>query len=486
MAHLFEYGVRAITEGIRKGEFSVYELAQSCCDQVERYEPTLHALLFYDREDVLEQARKLDSGPKTGKLIGVPVIIKDNIQVAGWPLSCASKILANYQSPYDARAIEALRREGALLLGKANLDEFAMGSSSEHSAFGPSFNPWDITRVPGGSSAGSAVAVSAYYAPLALGSETGGSIRQPAAFTGCVGLKPSYGRVSRYGLVAFGSSLDQIGPMSRSIEDAALCLEVLSGKDVQDPTSSQLPAFLEEDGSLPSCTAKNLQIGFVPEHLGEGCDPEVAQSIHNLLKRLEDQGASCVELSMPFNHYSVQTYYILATSEASSNLGRFDGIRYGLREEGESFAELYTKTRGVGFGTEVKRRIMLGTFSLSAGYQEAYYKQALGVRNRIAHEYQEAFRKVDIVLGPTTTTTAFPLGQKVADPLSMYLCDLYTIGANLAGIPALSLCCGFDAQNLPIGVQLQAGIGNERKLLQVGALLESFTGGLPKPKILLD
>lgn len=465
----------AIAAAVRSGELNARDVAASALSTLDSWEPRLHALLSCDREQVLREADALSDEAKQGPLAGVPIVVKDNIQVSGHSLTCASKILEGYRSTFDATCIARLKQAGAIVLGKANLDEFAMGSSCEHSAYGPTRNPWDTDRVPGGSSGGSAASVAAGYAPISLGSDTGGSIRQPAALSGCVGLKPSYGAVSRYGLVAFASSLDQIGPFANSVQDAALCLDVMAGPCGMDSTVRQsawqpITPTLRKDAS----ELKGKRIGWVPSHLGEGCAPDVAASVRESLKRLQAAGAELVELDFSYAKYVVHVYYILATSEASSNLARFDGVRYGLRREAESLTEQYSASRGAGFGPEVQRRIMLGTFALSSGYQDAYYKRARKVQELISQEYARAFERCDLVLGPTSPSTAFKLGEKQDDPLSMYLCDVYTIGANLAGLPALSMPCGYDSAGLPIGLHLQAPRWHDAELCRAASAMEAL------------
>ncbi|MCK6439975.1 MAG: Asp-tRNA(Asn)/Glu-tRNA(Gln) amidotransferase subunit GatA [Planctomycetes bacterium] len=460
-----------IAAGVRDGKFSALDVAKSFCKQIEKLEPKLHALLHYNHDAAIRDAKGSDQGTKGLRLAGVPIVVKDNICVDNQPLTCGSKILKGYRSTYSATAINRLIDEGAFIIGKSNLDEFAMGSSCEHSAYGPTHNPWDTARVPGGSSGGSAAAVAACYAPISLGSETGGSVRQPASLTGIVGIKPSYGRISRYGLVAFGSSLDQIGPFARTVEDAALALEIMSGPDDNDSTtlSAAPEAYV---ANLDKRDLKKFRVGYVPEHLGEGCDPAIRKSVESAIALLKSEGATIVELKLSDPGFSVATYYIVAPCEASSNLSRFDGIRYGPRKDGEDLLQLYMNTRGEGFGHEVKRRIMIGTFALSAGYQDAFYKKALKVRELTRREYAHAFEKCDVMVGPTSPNTAFKIGENVGDPLKMYLCDIYTIGANLAGIPAMSIPCGYDDAGLPIGLHIQAPMEGEMEMLQVAYGME--------------
>lgn len=472
-----------IAAKVSSGAVSAREVAEACIGRIAACEPGLHALLHHDPEQVLEAADKVDGNERLrgGALAGVPIVIKDNIQVAGMPLTCASKILGQYRSTFTATAVQRLLDAGAVVIGKSNLDEFAMGSSCEHSAFGPTFNPWDRTRVPGGSSGGSAAAVAAGYAPIGLGSETGGSVRQPASLCGTVGYKPTYGAVSRYGLVAFASSLDQIGPFSRSVADTALCLSIMAGLDPNDSTSRPSAEWVNSQKAPSASDLKGLRIGVVDAHFGEGIDPEVSKVVQSAIAGLESRGAEVVKIQMPVSGYSVQVYYIIATSEASANLSRFDGVRYGLREVGDGgLVDLYQRTRGAGFGTEVKRRIMLGTYALSAGYQDAYYKRAIAAQDAMRREYADCFEKCDIIVGPTSPTPAFPIGANTGDPLAMYLCDLYTIGANLAGVPAISLPIGFTAGGLPVGIQLQGPHGSDWRVMEIASAVEAAVGTGPR------
>lgn len=391
--------------------------------------------------------------------------IKDNINVKGYPTTCASKILQSYISPYDATVIERLRRAGALIVGKTNMDEFAMGSSTEYSAFFKTRNPWDLERVPGGSSGGSAVAVAVRSAPLSLGSDTGGSIRQPASFCGVIGLKPTYGRVSRYGLVAFASSLDQIGPFARKTEDIALIMEVISGHDPRDSTSSkrEVPKFTQELGK----NIKGLRVGIVKEFMEDGVEEGVKRAFEGFLKEMEKEGAYIEEISLPHVKYAIPCYYIIAPSEASSNLARYDGVRFGYRtEKYQDLIDMYSKTRDEGFGPEVKRRILLGTFALSAGYYDAYYLKAMRVRRLITQDFEKAFERVDLIATPTSPTVAFRFGEKTDDPIAMYLSDVFTVSVNLAGLPGISIPIGMS-NNLPVGGQLIGKAFDEASLLRV-------------------
>ena len=468
----------AIAEGVRSKRFSAVEVSKAFLERAKALNPKLNAFLVLFEKEALAQAQAADKAVAEGKkprLAGVPVAIKDNINIKGAPTTCSSKILAGYVSPYDATVIAKLRAEGAVFLGKTNLDEFAMGSSTENSAFGPTRNPWDVARVPGGSSGGSAAAVAARLAPLALGSDTGGSIRQPAALCGLVGMKPTYGRVSRYGLVAFASSLDQIGPFARDVRDAALLESVIEGHDPRDSTSADFkPQDLLAGLEGP---IKGLKIGVPKECFEMKFDADIGDSIQRAIKIFKEKGAEVIDVSLPTMISGLSVYYLIAPSEASANLARFDGVRYGhsaARKQGEgmSLLELYEKTRGEGFGPEVKRRIMLGTYALSAGYYEAYYGKAQRVRTLIRKDFEAAYQKVDLLLTPTTPTPAFKFGDKVADPLQMYLNDIFTIPCNLAGVSGISLPAGLS-NGLPIGVQLMGKPFEEDVLLRASYALES-------------
>lgn len=405
-----------------------------------------------------------------GKLFGLPIVVKDNICLREYPATCASKILKDFITPYDATVIERLFAEDAVIIAKANMDEFAMGSSNENSAFGPVLNPHDVTRIPGGSSGGSAVAVAVGLTPLALGSDTGGSVRQPAAHCGVVGLKPTYGAVSRYGLVAYASSLDQIGPLASDVESAALLYSVIAGHDERDSTSSLIAVTDFQNEMLKG--VKGLRIGLPREYFGDGLDGEIRTAIESVIAKLKSEGAEFVEVSLPHTEFAIATYYIIADAEASSNLARYDGVEYGLRAKNDDLISMYTNTRHEGFGTEVKRRIMLGTYVLSAGYYDAYYQKAMKVRSILRQEFADVFTSVDVLMTPTTPTTAFKIGEKSDDPLEMYLSDIYTVSANLAGVPAMSLPIGKDNKNLPIGLQLTAKHFDEAMLFRVGKSVE--------------
>jgi aspartyl-tRNA(Asn)/glutamyl-tRNA(Gln) amidotransferase subunit A len=452
------------------------DVTRELLDRIEKANPRLNAFLTVNRDGALRSAAQLDANIQSAMqeqpLAGIPVAIKDNMCTAGLRTTCASHILGSYVPPYTATAVAKLEAAGAIILGKTNCDEFAMGGSNENSAFGPVRNPYNEEYVPGGSSGGSAVSVAAGLAPVALGSDTGGSIRQPASFCGVVGLKPTYGRVSRYGLVAFASSLDQIGPLANTVEDAARVLQVVAGRDHSDATSANL--------DVPNYTAqldvgvKGLRIGVPPECFGEGLHAEVKAKVEAAIKQLEAQGAQIVEVNLPHTKYAIAVYYIIATAEASSNLARYDGVRYGFRaEEARTLAELYRKTRDLGFGAEVKRRIMLGTFALSSGYYDAYYEKAQRVRTMLVQDFERAFEQCDVIATPTAPTPPFKLGEKTGDPLAMYLGDIYTVTINLAGLPGVSVPCGSSSEGLPIGLQLIGKPFDETTLLRAARTYET-------------
>jgi aspartyl-tRNA(Asn)/glutamyl-tRNA(Gln) amidotransferase subunit A len=460
-------------ERLRRREFSVLELTRACLERIAAVDPKLNAFITVTEEEAMAQAEAADRRLKAGAaatLCGIPLGIKDIYCTAGVRTTCASKILENFVPPFDASVIAKLRREGAVLVGKTNMDEFAMGSSTENSAFGPTANPHDLTRVAGGSSGGSAAAVAADECLGALGTDTGGSIREPAAFCGVVGMKPTYSRVSRYGVVAYASSLDQVGPFSKSVRDAAILLRTLAGEDLRDSTCSARPVPDYERALTGD--VKGLRIGVPKEFFVEGMQPEVEKAVRAMLKQYESMGAITREISLPHSSYAIACYYIVATAEASTNLARYDGVRYGLRERAEDNVELNEKTRERGFGAEVKRRIMLGTFALSAGYYDAYYLKAMKVRTLIRRDFERAFENCDVIVTPVAPTTAFRLGEKMSDPLTMYLSDIFTISVNLAGLPGLSMPCGYDANNLPIGMQIIGPQFSEEMVLRVGDALE--------------
>ena len=462
MSEITELSLKQIAEGVRGGNFSAIEVLQAFLKNIAEKEDDLNAFITVNSEGALTQAKEIRKGQK-GRLLGVPVALKDNISTRGLRTTAGSKIIEDYIPPYNATVVAKLLAEGAIILGKTNMDEFAMGSSTENSAYGVTHNPHDLTRVPGGSSGGSAAAVAARLAPTALGTDTGGSIKQPAAFCGVVGLRPTYGAVSRYGVIALTSSLDQVGPLAKTVEDARTIFEVIAGKDPYDATGVEMAS--EEPKKLES-----LRIGIPKEYLGEGLDPAIAEMVKKVGEFLEKQGAAIQEVSLPHTHYGLAVYYIITPSEVSSNLARFDGIRYGVRVEDSSIEELVSRSRGKGFGSEPKRRIILGTFALSSGYADQYYLRAAKVRTLIAQDFARAFEKVDLLLTPTAPTTAFKIGEK-KDPLSMYLSDIFTIPANLAGLPGLSVPVG-TIKNLPVGVQLLGPKFSENMLFDVGEAIE--------------
>jgi aspartyl-tRNA(Asn)/glutamyl-tRNA(Gln) amidotransferase subunit A len=457
------------------GDAKPSDVCREALDRIEKDNERLNAYVTVNRESALKLAAAMDAdiqnAIKQKPLAGVPVAVKDNMLMAGVRTTCASRILGDYAPPYTATAVRKLEEAGAIILGKTNLDEFAMGSSTENSAFGPARNPINTELTPGGSSGGSAVTVAAGHVPVALGSDTGGSIHQPASFCGVVGLKPTYGRVSRYGLVAFASSLDQIGPLATNVADAARALQVISGHDRHDSTSSNKP--VPDYLSALSGDIKGLRVGVPPECFGEGLDAEVKEKVEAGIRRLAGRGAEIVEVSLPHMKYVIAVYYIIATAEASANLARYDGIRYGFRaEEARTLSEMYCKTRDAGFGDEVKRRIMLGTFVLSSGYYDAYYEKAQRVRSMLVNDFAEAFRRCDVIATPTAPTPAFKIGEKTNDPLAMYLGDIYTVTINLTGVPAISVPCGSSRAGLPIGLQLTGNHFDEARLLNAAYAFE--------------
>lgn len=467
-----------IADGIRAGAFSSEDVVRACLDRIDRYDPFVHAFLSYDADRAIRRAQDIDAararGETLGPLAGVPLAVKDNMCTTFGATTCGSQILAPFHSQYDAHVIERLSAAGAIILGKTNLDEFAMGSSTENSAFFTTCNPWNPSRVAGGSSGGSAAAVASAMTAAALGSDTGGSIRLPAAFCGVVGLKPTYGRVSRYGLVAFGSSLDQIGPIARDVRDAALVLGVIAGHDPRDSTSvdEPVPDYL----ATLDRPVRGLRIGVREADFGPGLNPEVGAAVRNALDVFKCNGAEIVPVELPHIEHAVACYYLIAPAEASSNLARFDGVHYGHRtSHPKDIHDLYSRSRGEGFGAEVKRRIMLGTYALSSGYYDAYYLMALKVRTLIKRDFDKAFQSVDLLASPVAPTTAFKIGEKSDDPLAMYLADIYTTSANLAGVCAMSLPADFDASGLPIGLQLTAPPFAEPRLLAAGHQFQRLT-----------
>jgi aspartyl-tRNA(Asn)/glutamyl-tRNA(Gln) amidotransferase subunit A len=468
--------IDAVRSGVQERKTTAVSLTEAMYDKIKEDDPKIGAFLALSRERALAKASEMDTlaakGEQLPPLGGVPVGIKDVLVTKGARSTAGSKILGNYMPPYDCTAVARLEAAGAVVLGKMNCDEFAMGSSNENSAWKPVHNPRDLSRVPGGSSGGSAAAVAAHTVVATLGSDTGGSIRQPASFCGVVGLKPTYGRVSRYGLIAFASSLDHIGPLTKTVKDAAIVLRTIAGRDPMDSTSAEMPvpdyvAELEKPIS-------GLKIGVAKEYFGAGLDAEVRKSVQVAIQKLADLGCEVIEISLPHTKYAVPTYYIVATAEASSNLARFDGVRYGYRADGAgSLSEMYRRTRDRGFGTEVKRRIMLGTYVLSAGYYDAYYLKAEKVRTLLTRDFDQAFKQVDVIVTPTSPTAAFKLGEKVNDPVAMYLADIYTVTANLAGIPGISIPCGETKDKLPIGLQILGKHFDESTILRVAHAYEN-------------
>jgi aspartyl-tRNA(Asn)/glutamyl-tRNA(Gln) amidotransferase subunit A len=469
--------LHAARDELRKRHISAQELTQAVFQRISDTEESIHSYITLCRDTAVEEAKRADVRFKVETnppaLLGIPIAVKDNFITAGVRTTCASKILDNFIPPYDSTAVKKLRAAGAVITGKTNLDEFAMGSSVENSAFFPTRNPWNTSRVPGGSSGGSAAAVAADQCIAALGTDTGGSIRQPAAFCGIVGLKPTYGRVSRYGIVAFASSMDQVGSMTKDVKDCALMLEATAGYDQADSTSANrsVPPY----STLLGRDIKGLRLGIPKEYFVSGIELEVEQAVRNAVRQFEKNGAVIEEISLPHTDYAVAVYYIVATAEASSNLARYDGMRYGHRIHGKDLAETYLLSRAEGFGPEVKRRIMLGTYALSAGYYDAYYLKAQRVRTLIKKDFDEAFKTCDVIITPTAPTTAFKIGEKTENPLSMYLSDIYTISVNLAGLPALSLPCGFDSERLPIGMQIVGKHYDESTVLATAYAYEQST-----------
>jgi len=473
-----QFTIHELHKQLRNHQITSCALTRQVLDRVNSMEPKIHAFMTVTPEAAMAQAeeadRRIQSGRPVNPLTGIPVGLKDNLCTRGIPTTCSSKILEGFVPPYDATVVGRLKEAGAVVVGKTNMDEFAMGSSTENSAYGLTANPWDRTRIPGGSSGGSAAAIAADLCVAALGSDTGGSIRQPAAMCGVVGMKPTYGRVSRYGLVAFASSLDQIGPLTQDVTDCALMMNAIAGHDRLDSTSAevQVPDYTAGLTRDPS----GLRIGIPREYFTDGMDPEVHHSVREAIHVLERLGAKTHEVFLPNTSYAVATYYILATAEASSNLARYDGVKYGFRSSPtKDLLEMYMKTRQVGFGPEVKRRIMLGTYALSSGYYDAYYRKAQCVRTLIKSDFDEAFKQVDVILSPTAPTAAFRIGEKTQDPLQMYLSDIFTISVNIAGIPALSLPCGFTKTGLPIGLQIMGRPFGEESILRTAYAFEQAT-----------
>ena len=478
MTDLHTLTIAELSEKLAAGECTSVDIVNDVLAAIDSSDGKVGAYVTIDRQSALEQARAADDARAAGRntpMLGIPVAIKDLLNVEGQPCTCSSKILEGYTAPYDATVITKLREAGAVLLGRVNMDEFAMGSSTENAALGKTSNPWNPDHVPGGSSGGSAACVAADEAIASLGSDTGGSIRQPAAFCGCVGVKPTYGRVSRYGLTAFASSLDQIGPLTKTVKDSAVLLEAICGHDRMDSSSidMEVPAFsanLSSDTSL-----SGMKLGLPKEYFVEGMDPEVEKAVRDAVDHCKSLGAEIIDVSLPHSKYAIAVYYIIATAEASANLARFDGIRYGLRLDGKDPVELYGKTRAAGFGAEVKRRIILGTYVLSSGYYDAYYLRAQKVRTLIRNDFTEAFKQCDAILAPVTPTPAYRLGEKTDDPLKMYLDDILTTPVNLAGNCALALPCGISSSGLPVGLQVIGDSFAEETILKVGHAFEQTT-----------
>lgn len=475
---LYELTAHELNERLIAGEISAQEIVESVYQRIDEVEDDVQSYITLTKDEALKQAKEVDeklaNGQELNPLAGIPVAIKDNMCTEGVKTTCASKILHNFEPPYNATVVDKLNEADTVMTGKTNMDEFAMGSSTENSGFFTTKNPWDLDYVPGGSSGGSAAAVAAGEAVISLGSDTGGSIRQPASLCGVVGMKPTYGFVSRYGLVAFASSLDQIGPFSRDVTDCALALNCLCGHDPHDSTSvdREVPDFTE---SLVDDVSE-MKIGVPKEYFGAGIDDEVEEAVQSAIDKLEELGATCEEVSLPHTEYALPTYYLIAPAEASSNLARYDGVRYGYRnEEADGLVDMFKLTRSEGFGDEVQRRIMLGTYALSSGYYDAYYLKAQKVRTLIKQDFEEAFADYDVLISPTSPTTAFKIGEKSDDPLQMYMSDLCTIPANLAGLPGVSIPCGFDSAGLPIGLQILGDHFAEEKLIQVAYTFEQNT-----------
>ena len=475
---LYRQTIHALQDKIRSGETTAVEILESVFGRIDAVEKDIHAYLLLTRETAMEEAVRADAAIRqgdAGPLTGIPIALKDLLCTRGIATTCASRILSNFVPAYDATVVEKLRDAGAVFTGKTNMDEFAMGSSTETSWFGITRNPWDLERIPGGSSGGSAAAVAADECIAAIGSDTGGSIRQPAALCGVVGMKPTYGRVSRYGLVAFASSLDQIGPFTKDVEDCAILMNIMAGYDPRESTS--VPADVPDYRQYLERGIDGWTVGIPKEYFIDGIDPEILTAVRRAIAVVEGLGAKCIEISLPHTEYCLAVYYIIAPAEASSNLARYDGVKYGFRApDSRDLLDLYKKSRSAGFGAEVKRRIMLGTYVLSSGYYDAYYKKASQVRALIKQDFDEAFKKCDVILTPTTPTAAFRIGEKTDDPLQMYLSDILTISTNLAGIPGISVPCGFTRAGLPIGLQLLAGHFEEAKLFQIAAAYEKKAG----------
>lgn len=483
---LFEKSAYELSQMMKKKEVSSVEITKSVFERIKAVESKVDAYVTLDEENALRTAEKIDNkraqGEQLSHLAGIPIGIKDNISTKGLKTTCSSKMLENYVPPFNASVMDKVYSAGMVVTGKLNMDEFAMGSSTENSYFKPTHNPHDTERIPGGSSGGSAAAVAACEAVVSLGSDTGGSIRQPASYCGVVGLKPTYGSVSRFGLIAFASSLDQIGPIGKTVRDVAMLQSVINGHDKMDSTSVYRE-YTDLAASL-KVNVKGLKIGLPKEYFGEGIDSEVKEKILSAVKTLEANGAVIKEISLPSTDYALSSYYIISSAEASSNLARFDGVRYGYRAENyDGLVDMYEKTRSEGFGDEVKRRIMLGTFVLSSGFYDAYYKKAKLLQRRISAEFSEAFSDIDVIAAPTVPTTAFKIGENTDNPLKMYATDICTVTANISGLPAISVPCGMDGRNLPIGLQLIGDKFTEQKLLNTAFAYEQLTGGFAMPKL---
>ena len=476
MDKLYSLTAMQMKDLLEKKEVSSVEITKSVIDRIEKTDKDIQAYISYNFEDALKKAERVDEkiakGEALGKMAGVPVAVKDNMCTRHLRTTCASKMLENFVPPYDATVVKKLYDNDAIIIGKTTMDEFAMGSSGENSAFQKARNPWDITRVPGGSSSGSAATVAASQVPVALGSDTGGSIRQPSSLCGIVGMKPTYGAVSRYGLVAFGSSLDQIGPMARTVDDAALLFETICGKDEMDATSKDYKYTRYGD------SVKGMKFGIPKQYFGDGISPEVKEKVYGAIETLKAQGAEIVEVSLPSTDYALSAYYIISSAEASSNLGRYDGVKYGYSgSKRGNLEELYISSRSEGFGREVQRRIMLGTYVLSSGFYDAYYKKAKALQKNIAKEFNDVLSVCDAIITPLSPTTAFKIGEKSDDPLAMYAGDICTVTLNIAGLPGISVPCGFDANNLPIGFQVIGKKFSESTLLTVAKCYENTVGG---------
>ncbi len=489
MQQLYKLGARELRKGFEEGRTSPSQVVQACLERIEHTEPEIHALLYVNQDQALVRARQLEAvGPDPGQILwGLPVVVKDVLACKGMPATCGSRMLKDFMPFYQATVVHRLQQAGGIVLAKSNMDEFAMGSSTENSAFGPTHNPWNTMHVPGGSSGGSAASIAALQAPLGLGTDTGGSIRQPAGFCGLIGVKPTYGLVSRFGLIAYGSSLDQAGPLARNVPDAALLLQAIAGHDPRDSTSApaQPVDYLQDLEARQDL--QGVKLGIPEEYWDQGLSSEVRECGQRFQELAQDLGAELVRISLPSSPYAIAAYYILVMAEASSNLARYDGVRYGYRPPGvKDLREMYVQSRSQALGNEVQRRIILGTYALSAGYYDAYFRKAAQVRRLIHDEYQQALEQCDLILAPTAPSTAFRLGEKIEDPLQMYLTDIYTNPLNLTGLPGLSMPAGLGRDSgLPVGMQLFAPAFAEQKLLQIARVLEKRQGPLPRTGSLL-